>query len=284
MVFVKCHELTCNECFGSIDAFQVHFSIKHPTCKYFRCVTKACGRSFEMWNSYRKHLRKKHNVPNHFDECNNVMQIDSTCFYDQDINFDTNIVRETELFDSISPPDFRTLLEEHTNILVSKINTKPGLSRNQVDSVIEDVSTFLGRSFLKILEQKIVNTLLTYHAKIKDISSIEDMFKSLSNPFDHLSTEYKRMMHFQHTGAYMPPKSYNIDFRLERKSTNEGIKPLMTQVTAQYIPFRNILCRNFRHVLKKFLELPDVFHITIQYMQQLQAESNTIYNFVQCQK
>jgi len=84
------------------------------------------------------------------------------------------------------------------------------------------------------------------------------------------------MMHFQSTGAYIPPKSYYIDSRIEKKRSKQGVKPQMAQVTAQYIPFR--------HVLKKFFELPDAFSSTIQYMQELQAESHMIYNFVQCQR
>lgn len=258
MVTVKCH--SCDECFGSIDSFQIHFSIKHPTCAYFKCVVETCGRSFNMWNSYRKHLRKKHNVSNRFNECNDVMQFDNTCSYNQNVSLYTNIVRETELFDSISPPDFHTLLKKHVNILV-RINTKPSLARNQGDSLIEDVSIFLG-SFLKISEQKVIDTLLTYHAKDEDISSIADMFKSLSNPFDHLTTEYKRMLYFKSTGAYIPSETYNIDFCLERKNTTNGVKP---PVTAQYI--------SLRYVLQKFLELPDVFNITVKYMQQLQEET-----------
>lgn len=208
MVFIKCHEC-CNECFESIDALQAHFSIKHPTCIYFRCVIKGCGRSFNVWNSFRKHLRKKHNVPNRFDERKNVMQQDSVQSCDSNIEyFHTDIVRETELFDSISPPDFHTLLEEHANILVSKMNVKPGLPRNQVDSVVEDISTFLDRNFLKILKQKVIDALQTCHAKIEDIRDIEYMFQSLSNPFHHLRTEYKCMTYFKSTGAYISPESY----------------------------------------------------------------------------
>jgi len=36
MLFIKCHKHCCNESFGSIDALQAHYTIKHPTCTYFR--------------------------------------------------------------------------------------------------------------------------------------------------------------------------------------------------------------------------------------------------------
>jgi len=255
MLFIKCHKHCCNESFGSIDTLQAHYSIKHPTCTYFRCVIETCGRSFDMWNSFRKHLQNKHNVPNRFNECNNVTQvIDLTHSYDSNIPSHINIVRETELLNT-SLLNFQTLLEIHANILVSKINTKPGFPRNQVDSVIKDISTFVGGNFLKILKQTVIDTLLTCHVQVENICSIEKMFESLSNPFHHLSTEYKRMMHFQSTGAYISPESYYIDSCIEKKSSKQGVKPQMAQVTAQYIPLR--------HVLKKFFELPDAFSSTI---------------------
>lgn len=170
MNFVKCHE--CRHVrFQSIDALQAHYSIKHPTCTFFRCVIEECGRLFNMWNSFRKHLQKKHNVPNHFtlDACKNVMQQNSFSnfnveYCETDIVHESEIVHETEtvheietvheteLFDNISSGDFHNLLKKHANILVSKINNKPGLPRNQVDSVIEDISTFLNGSFLNILK------------------------------------------------------------------------------------------------------------------------------------
>lgn len=278
MVFMKCHIRDCNESFTSIDAIQLHFSIQHPTCKYFRCVIEECGRSFTAWNSFWKHLRNKHNVPKHFTECNNEMQPShpSPSHNNSNVTVNTNCVSETKLCDRISPSDFHTLLEEHINILISKMNTKWGLPRNQVDSVIEDISIFLGVIFVKILKEKVIDTLSKCNADVQDICSIEAMFKSLSNPFNHLSSEYKRMKYFKSTGAYIPPESYCIDSRVEKISTQQEVKLQMTQVTAQHIPLRL--------VLQKFFELPDVFNSTVQYMQELQATSDTIYNFVQCER
>lgn len=102
------------------------------------------------------------------------------------------------------------------------------------------------------------------------------MFQSLSNPFQHLDTEYKRITHFQTTGAYVPPESYHIGSRVGKKNSKKGVKAEMKQVTGQFIPLR--------YVLKKFFELPDVFKSTIQYMKDVQAESDVISNFVQCQR
>lgn len=50
----------------------------------------------------------------------------------------------------------------------------------------------------------------------------------------------------------------------------------MTQVTRK--------CISLRYVLKKFFELPDAFNSIIQYIQKVQSESDTIYNFVQCKR
>lgn len=282
MVLVKCYISTCDESFASIDAVQAHFTMKHPACTYFICIIEGCNRSFNIWNSFRKHLRNKHAVPNRFNECNELFRqidsVDHSCNVNEiytDIYTDIDTVSDTEVLNNI-PPDFHDLLEKHTNILVSKIYAKPGLPRNQVDSVIEDFSYFLGGNFLTILKQKVIDTLQNCHAKIEVISNIEKMFQSLSNPFNHLSTEYKRKIYFQSIGAYIPPESYNIDFRIGKKNTENGVKPQMTQVTGQCIPLR--------HVLKKFFELPDAFNNTIEYMQKVQSESDIIYNFVQCKR
>lgn len=277
MVSIKCCVYNCDESFLSIDALQVHISIKHSECTYFNCVIEGCNRSFNIWNSYRKHLRNKHAVLNRFNEaCNAPRQTDLL-----NISSDTNetshldFVSEEEIFHSISSPDFNTSLKEHADRLVSKIYIKPGLPRNQVDSVIEDFSSFLGGSFLTILKEKVLDALKT-NAEVEAISSIKEMFESLSNPFNHLSTEYKRIMYFQSIGVYISPKTYDIDFHIGRKKTKQGVKPEMIQVTGQ--------CISLRHVLKKFFELPDVFNSTMQYMQKVQSKTDVIYNFIQCKR
>lgn len=63
-----------------------------------------------------------------------------------------------------------------------------------------------------------------------------------------------------------------IDFCVENKRTKKDVKPQMTQITGQCIPLRL--------VLKKFFELPDVFKSTLQYMQEVQSESQflILYN------
>lgn len=132
MVLIKCYIRTCDKSFASIDAIQAHFSIKHPTCTYFNCIIEGCNHSFNVWNSFRKHLRNKYAVPNRFDECNELRQInpvDHTYDVNETLDTHTDIVSETKLFDSTSPPDFYNLLEKHTNILVSEIYAKPGLPR-----------------------------------------------------------------------------------------------------------------------------------------------------------
>lgn len=60
------------EVFKSIDAIQIHLSMKHPICIYFKCVTEKCSRSFNKWNSFRKHIQKKHAVSNRFKDSNSI--------------------------------------------------------------------------------------------------------------------------------------------------------------------------------------------------------------------
>jgi len=169
---------------------------------------------------------------------------------------------------TLSPDNFDESISKHVDILIAKLYNKPGYPRNLVDSLCEDLTEFLSGDFLQILQNMCVQNLdsdTPDDVRLK----LSKMFEAISNPFKLLSTEYRRFKHFQSLGTFIPPISYVIDTRMERVNG----RPEMKDVTGQFIPPRK--------VLKKFLELPDVFNAIVAFVRKLESDDSVLENFVQ---
>jgi len=146
---------------------------------------------------------------------------------------------------ALSPDDFDNILSNNVDIFISKLYSKPGYPRNLVDTVVKDITDFLSGDFLKNLQDLCLQNLDKEVPESVRLQVIE-MFQKLSNPFENMSTEYKRFKHFQTLGTYIAPQTYRIDSRVENV---KGV-PQMRDVTGTFVPLRKFFEKNF--------ELPDV--------------------------
>ena len=264
----------------AIDSLVLHLKIEHPSNKTFSCIV--CNRKYGgQYDSYRKHLIRVHKVPLHVNpespeqngadlnlphSTNNLLADEyMTCDSDNtDLGPVGGEANEATLFDN-----FDDSLIRNVDILIAKLYSKPGLPRNLVDSMVTDITDFLSADFLKILQNLCFQNLdkgTPDHVRFQ----LTKMFDTVSNPFKHMSTEYKRFQHFQTLGSFIPPRSYVIDSRMERV---RGV-PQMKDVTGQFIPLRQ--------VLQKFFELPDVFNVMEASVKELESDDDgMLRSFIQ---
>lgn len=273
-VSVKCFDNNCQESFVSIAALHCHSYIKHPMCNTYICkVIESCVRKFDKWDSYRKHISKQHKIPNHFQSQDvQVPFQEYNNFQSEDVEqFDYNYIDDCDF------SQLNNILMKNATLFVAKLYSKSDLPRNHVDEIIKDITSFFSDTFAAVNWCKIVKTLKLAHVESKIISTLENVFTFLNNPFSKLSTEYLRTKYFQSTGDYIPPETYVIDSRVEREVTRGTVKGKMRNVTGQFVPLRK--------VLKNFFELPDALPSTLKYMENLESTSSVfITNIIQCQK
>jgi len=177
---------------------------------------------------------------------------------------------------SVDTPDFFTSLKVNADVLVAKWYNKPGIPRNLVNCLIEDVTRFMDSGAVTILKNDVLTVLEESGADPSKISDVANKFDHLVSPFDHIRTEYRREKYFQSTGWFIEPVEYLIERRPERLNGDGpglGMKP----VTGQFFPLRDIF--------KKFFELPDALSESLKYLQELEKSgTDEIFSVTQCCK
>lgn len=155
--------------------------------------------------------------------------------------------------------------------------TNPSLPRNFVQTFIYDVGNFLTDGFIDILKDKVIHYLKSSDALQSCIDEVSEMFNVLSDPFNGLDTDYKRMKSFTVNDHYIPPVTFTISescFKSFKTSSGPIVKRVKT--TGQFIPLRQ--------VLKKFFELPGALSETLKYVESLKSSnSQVISNVIQGQ-
>lgn len=92
--------------------------------------------------------------------------------------------------------------------------------------------------------------------------------------FSDIQTEYLCLKKFQNLNTYIPPEHYTLGQR-EDYSHNGPVPILkMVPVTAQFVPLRLVLKKNF--------EIPGYSEKTLDFMNSLLNNKSVISNFIQC--
>lgn len=271
---------SCDKECKDISSFNIHHKVAHQNVSKFTCKINKCSRQFDVYNSFRRHLIIGHHIP--IFACDDGPKIVSNV--NSEDHFEDHFISshlEDALEETTQPVDeplsasanSKALLQDQEDRLVAKLYQNPAFPRNLVNKMVADFKDYLSSPFFENL-QKIVTTSLDPNLSPDLLQEIAGMFRILSNPFHHLETEYKRLMHFENCGAYIPPVSYTIYTREERVKSKGKMTLNMRPVLGQYVPLDK--------VLTKFFELPHVLEDTLSYMKELKSDSNWLVNLTQC--
>ncbi|XP_046405832.1 uncharacterized protein LOC124170865 isoform X1 [Ischnura elegans] len=271
----------CDKCGAEISTIRglfAHYTFAHPIADHYRCAENGCFRVFHSRNSFRKHLQKVHKFllePTEIgDQIHNGLVVDQDDGDYEDMpNLSNNASHDTAPQTKTFSQDFINSLFFCADAFVSKLYSNPCLPRNHIQTIIEDVETFLGGGFLELLRTKVTNSLRLSNCDEGETEEVLKMFQALESPFKHLSTEHHRLKHFKNTGNYIPPESYLIGHTFCSKASKTGGRGENVEVTGQFVPLRK--------TLKKFFELPNALNDTLKYMKSLKSDSSSLQNFIQ---
>ena len=183
-------------------------------------------------------------------------------------NTRSNINYKTESVADISAKILSNLsiekLTESSLSFISTCNSDVILTRAQTGNMINGVVDFLNCQFINDLKQ-----LILLNANKSMVNVISEKIESVQSIFKDFNTEYKRIAFLKKQKLYIEPKSVHFGPQpREKKGKEETVN-----VGGQLVPLDS--------VLKRFLELPNVFDETYKYYCDLINTSDSITNIIQ---
>lgn len=145
----------------------------------------------------------------------------------------------------------------------------PSYPRKLVQDVVEYLDHFIRDVYLPVLKNDISALL-----KSKGISDhdVEQCFAKYECVFDNFKTEHKRFECFKQQGI-VSYEEFLIGKTFVPQTVDNKIRLIEKEKYAIHVPLRK--------TLKNFLELPGLFHNTLNYIKSLKGESNIISNIMQ---
>ena len=247
-----------------------HFTVSHNR---YVCKQSNCIREFQNAKAFKKHLDRKHNIPDKKD----IHKSDNyfTSIQNQSVSLllsdEVDILpspHESESFKNVESAflHLKNIIKNSAGYFVAKLHNQTAVPRNVVQNCISFNQDFLHCGMFEVLKEKVFSVFEKQKSSEKDKIELETMFSIASDPLLGFETEYKRIEYFKKTGFLVEPKSYIIGEGKTYKLIN-GIKTEENvKVEGQFIS-----------VQKVFLGLPGFLNIILDYMEYLYNEVDPQY-------
>ncbi|KAB0800833.1 hypothetical protein PPYR_06572 [Photinus pyralis] len=250
--------LDCLICKKSINFHEYtnHLKFYHKYHENFKCAI--CFHFYTNIYALEKHLKRVHpNLPVRTETGPPVPLQDNV------ITPPNNVLNqhvEVELL----IPSLPSLDQQHKLVhtfILSLYNSN--ITRKLIQEIIE----YCSGMFSDFIDE-IVNILKNILAPLNITCELNQIVSLLQNknPFQNLTTEYKRLQFFEQMQYLVKSKSFLIGFRLDR---SRNISFEYKKCEGEIVPLR--------HVLKLFLQLPNVFENINKFIKTEESMANENY-------
>jgi hypothetical protein len=217
----------------------------HKTVTSYSCASTGCLRTFQIFNSYRRHYLKNHSVLNDPLQSSTSKNVGD---HSEDIsdslqNFSTESSND---FDNLSIPLGDSLAQ-----FTSALYANPQVPLNIVDTVFNGVKDI----FYKCLVPQLME---------QDSAAFKESIVSIISKFD---SDYKRLVYFKEHGSFVEPKAYTVGTRYDFVKSGGKRVYKAVECKAHFI--------SLRIVLKKFFSLSNILRETLQHMNELGEHDST---------
>lgn len=187
----------CDFCSENLTGLSYHFRIVHKLTNHhiYKCKQDKCYRSFNEFQSFRKHLKRKHSDcdssanENNRTKSNTDTRPNITANVIEDDNSSQNICHDLP---QTEPNDFKNMLNTYATSLVAKLYSYEGLPRSMTGIIINEFNNFLSSGFIDQIQNRIIYKLEELDCDINFVNETRCMFENIQNPFESLSSEYLR--------------------------------------------------------------------------------------------
>lgn len=283
----------CNDPFRSVEELCAHLLFYHHLLKggFFKC--QQCERVIKTIGVFKRHLETVHAgfignelLPDNYvvneAEVDPLDGAEEVIIHEVDADADDFDVNN---FDVNNAADARFTLENFVNLFtenvqhyVAQLYAVPNMNRKQVNDIVQGTSALIS-SISVCLRDNVFKFISSFEDIPENFAheyqKLDNMFSTLKDPFEFMTTEHQRFKSLQQDGFYIPPERFEMGHKDEYvKSRDNTVQLIRRPVYGQFVPLR--------HVLKCFLELPGVYHAILGYMEALENENNwKKRNFVQ---
>lgn len=170
--------------------------------------------------------------------------------------------KELSSHSCVTISDFRYLVEHTVASFVIKLYSNMSIPRNLVLQLISDINELYSTTWIEVLKQ-------TYNCSqcTNSTLTINSMFDILQYAFANHKTEHATMKYLENSNNLIRPQSTCIDTSLCIGRIGKRKKTSVCKLVLQIIPMRA--------VMKKFLELPNVFNSIMLFIEEMK-KSNAI--------
>jgi len=273
-----------------------HIRVCHSNVKTYKCSEVSCLRVFHQFNSYSKHRRCKHpdiisnstssvTVEHAYSvELDNDIQTDDRFehneFHDES-HSNESLNNSDDYADFLRQPsivnresNFKTLIKKDAEKFLSYCYSRPDITRKRTLELIDYFTKFQNGLAYFDLKQRVIERLTALGESFEKVEEFKNDFESLQHPFDNFDTDYFITKHFVNQGTLILPTQVKVGERDDYRKNKDG------NTIIERIPVKIELIP-LRLVLKKFFELPNVLYKTMNYIETLKKDKNTISNFIQ---
>jgi len=272
---MKC--FVCNHFFPTVRLYKVHLTDKHDieSIRNFCCNEEQCARTFSSWHSLQRHLHAKHKFSSAPQAGSNVTDRPQDLANFSDVGMEDSGSEDNNV-QSLSVPrldEASSFVKRQAVSFISNLYQNPAIPRSLVQSQVDEVNSFHSDTIASLREQ------LSHALKDQGPDLVEkchSVIDAFENPFQGLTTEYKRLQFFESNGAYIAPKEIVITSRETISGGSSENQVVHNEpVAAQYVP---IIA-----TLKKVFQAENYLKRTLDYVDELYAESKIgiMSNFVQ---
>lgn len=269
----------CVNNFVAINSLIAHVKLIHnASTSSFICKEDNCFRNFINIHSFKRHLMLKHlnldeNVYISQKVCddNILYQTNSDCKFQKYVNSEDLItvnVCDQLINKSVTLKHFDDIVTQNAASFVLKLYSDASMSRSQAHKIIDYVNEFY-KLTIGIIQLKYENQITTHNVSF----DIKHMCIILQNAFAEFKTDYQTLQYFIRRGYLIMPQCIDIAAVLRSKRLKIFRNIDVATRSFQIIPIRSLL--------KKFLQLPNVFHTIIEHLSKQQHIDDRITSFIQ---
>lgn len=276
----------CGLNYDTVDNLQKHFTFGGHIVDKYVCRQLGCILTFDFLKSFVQHLRNVHGTgivePEPQPAPENDIQINVNNQH-PDNGVQNNVVAdEQEVAEPVGPvtlQDFTESICRNAAVLAARLDSLPNVNRENVSTFIAIASDFFQNGLVFSLKEKVLRLLaeaVDFDEAVQDqIFEIGQMFDMLSDPFETVSSEYKRLKSAESDGRYIKPERYLLCHNDVYRREDDNVVLVREPSYGQFVPSRK--------VLKAFFEAGNgsVFHAVVNYVNSLQGNRTVIKNFVQ---
>ncbi|KAL4718145.1 hypothetical protein ACJJTC_012992 [Scirpophaga incertulas] len=199
----------CKENFSSLKQFKSHFTFYHPGSSYL-CVNNGCGRSYQLYNSFRRHYLKQHSdslepglqasnpiEPQSYSSSEVLSTIEfQSCFSNDPSSHmpSTSLTQNKSSTTHYKDMNFITVpLRNTLGPLFSSLYGNPHLPNNVIDTVYHGVENMFNLSIKPFL------------LKLPGFAMEE-----LVTDLEEFCSMHKRLQYFEKKGSFINPQPYVV--------------------------------------------------------------------------